>query len=124
MAMGCLIDKPMLLWLDDYRDPFKDDWLVFSPIGRDCEVVWVKSYDEAVIYLDTHRMPDAVCFDHDLDDEDDNKTGYAVAKYIVDDCITHLIPLPLFASQSANPVGRENILKLMSNAKKFLEDCQ
>ena len=27
-----------LLWLDDYRNPLENDWLVFSPIGRDVEV--------------------------------------------------------------------------------------
>lgn len=35
-----------LLWLDDFRDPLKDDWLVFSQIGKECEVVWVKNYQD------------------------------------------------------------------------------
>lgn len=25
-----------LLWVDDYRNPFENDWLNFSPIGRNC----------------------------------------------------------------------------------------
>lgn len=58
-----------LIWLDDCRDPYKNpDWLVFSPIGKDVEVVWCKSYDEFVQELDQNGLPDkmkAVIFDLD-----------------------------------------------------------
>ena len=37
-----------LLWLDDVRNPFENDWLNFSPIGKNVEVHWVKSYDEFI----------------------------------------------------------------------------
>ena len=33
------MDKKTLIWLDDVRDPLTNDWLVFSPIGRDVNVV-------------------------------------------------------------------------------------
>lgn len=106
-----------LLWVDDYRNPFENDWLNFSPIGRNCNVVWVKSYQEAINYLDKN-WPNAICLDHDLGEE---KSGYDIAKYIVDRCINECRELPLFASQSANPVGRENILGLLNRYKKFIE---
>lgn len=37
-----------LLWLDDVRDPFDEeiDWLVFSPIGKNVNIVWIKNYEE------------------------------------------------------------------------------
>ena len=41
-----------LLWVDDIRNPFKDDWLNFSPIGRNCKVYWAQSYKEAINYLE------------------------------------------------------------------------
>ena len=36
-------NKKILLWLDDWRNPLDEeiDWMVFSPIGRDVNVVWV-----------------------------------------------------------------------------------
>lgn len=105
-----------LLWVDDARNPFKDDWLNFSPIGQSCRVVWAQSYQEAIDFLE-NEWPDAICLDHDLGEE---KSGYDIAKYIVDDCINKGKKLPLFASQSANPVGRENILKLLQNYYKQL----
>ena len=37
-----------LLWLDDVRNPFENDWLNFSPIGKNVEVHWVKSYDDFI----------------------------------------------------------------------------
>lgn len=60
--------------------------------------------------------PDAICLDHDLGEEE---SGYDIAKYIVNRCIDEGKKLPLFASQSANPVGRENILSLFKNYEKF-----
>lgn len=43
--------KKTLLWLDDRRNPFDTqvDWLIFSPIGRDVDVVWVQ-------YVGVHRQ--------------------------------------------------------------------
>jgi hypothetical protein len=37
-----------LLWLDDIRNPFENDWLVLSPIEQPFDVSWVKSYPEFV----------------------------------------------------------------------------
>lgn len=60
-----------LLWLDDARDPFSHeenapDWLIFSPIERPFETIWVKSYREFIEYIAKNGLPDAICFDHDL----------------------------------------------------------
>lgn len=44
-----------------------------------------------------------------------------IAKYIVDKCIDEGYILPQFASQSANPVGRENILGLLNGYKEFIK---
>lgn len=103
-----------LLWVDDARNPLEDDWLNFSPIGRNCKVIWAQSYQEAIDFLEK-EWPDAICLDHDLGEE---KSGYDIAKYIVDRCIDEGKKLPEFASQSANPVGRENIITLLSNYKR------
>ena len=128
-----------LLWLDDYRDPMENDWLNFSPIVQPFDVYWVKSYDEFVEWINLHGLPTAICFDHDLSDfqafytgspefYDDTpemtekyaqeKTGMDCAKWLVDYCLDNKEKLPLFASQSSNPGGRENILSLLTNFKK------
>ena len=104
-----------LLWVDDCRNPNEADWLRHSPIAFPFEVHWAKSHDEAVAYMERH-WPDAVCLDHDLGEE---RTGYDIAKYIVNRCLIEGLPLPAYASQSDNPVGRENILQLFENYKKF-----
>ena len=103
-----------LLWVDDTRNPMEDDWMNFSPIGRNCKVIWAQSYQKAIDFLEK-EWPDAICLDHDLGEE---KSGYDIAKYIVDRCIDEGKKLPEFASQSANPVGRENIITLLSNYKR------
>lgn len=124
-----------LLWLDDYRDPYNKevDWLVFSPLSReDLKVYWAKSYDSFVHFITNEGLPDAICFDHDLSDfqafkagypdlmEDvptpiTEKTGFDCAKWLIDYCMDNNKPLPLYNIQSANPVGKENIDKLLKN---------
>lgn len=114
-----------LLWLDDYRDPFDKniDWLIYSPIGRDCNVIWVKSYEEFCNYLDNNPIPDGICFDHDLgyDGKGDEKTGYDCAKYLVNKLLQNRHVLPKFAIQSANPIGRVNIESYLENYRKIYE---
>jgi len=126
-----------LLWLDDYRDPFNKEkkWVMnYSPIGEvNVNVKWVKSYDEFTKWITDNGLPDAICFDHDLADEHyapqsieykwsktkkfKEKTGFDCAKWLIVYCMDNDLELPLFSSQSANPVGRENIIKLLT---KFL----
>ena len=128
-----------LLWLDDFRDPFdqKSDWLKYSPIGRDVDVIWVKNYQEFVDYIMIHGLPDAICFDHDLSDEHYNakmylgeeynelydtfveKTGYDCAKWLCDYCLDNNKDIPPYNIQSYNPIGKKNIDLLLKNFISF-----
>ena len=104
-----------LLWIDDFRNPVK------YVIG-DYDIVWVKNYDDFCKYINENGLPDIICFDHDLGDINNpngEKTGYDCAKYLVDFCLDNDIKLPNFHSQSDNGPGRENILNLLENYKKF-----
>lgn len=101
-----------LLWLDDCRNPFENDWLNFSPIGKDVEVIWCKTYDEFVDTILNNGLPNAICFDHDLGEE---KSGMDCAKWLVEFCYETKKFIPSYNIQSANPVGRENIDKLLKN---------
>ena len=123
MAMKKKIKE--ILWLDDYRNP--KNWIdyiknVFPTIVKEkYEIVWVTSYDEFVKYINYYGLPDAIGFDHDLADEGPNeKTGYNAAKFLVDYCLDNNEDLPEFVSQSDNPAGRENILRLLNNFKKYV----
>lgn len=133
-----------LLWLDDIRDPFEvvdgNDWLVFSPIERPFECIWVKSYTEFVNWIKENGLPDAICFDHDLGMEvaikaretgmskrqsrklkQLEKTGYDCAKWLVDYCMFKELRLPDWNIQSANRVGKENIDGLLKSFIKHGE---
>ena len=133
-----------LLWLDDYRDPFdkKIDWMVFSPIGRNVNVIWVKTYDEFVNYITNHGLPDGISFDHDLADEHyresmydkdghysnyyndgtfKEKTGYDCAKWLTDYCIHNDLQIPIYGVHSANPIGKQNIISILETFKKIFQ---
>ena len=91
--------KGVSIWIDDLRP---------EPKGfRHC---W--TYDEAITAIDYFSKCeggiDLVCFDHDLGEE---KSGYDVAKYIVE----NQIPIGGYIVQSMNPVGRKNICELLDH---------
>ena len=126
-----------LLWLDDFRNPFEDDWLNFSPISRPYDCIWVKSYSEFTKWIVNNGLPDAICFDHDLGMEvaltarangmskrksrglkQLEKTGYDCAKWLVEYCLDNNLKLPKWNIQSANPVGKDNINGLLLSFSK------
>ena len=129
-----------LLWLDDCRNPMTDDWLNFSPIGKNVEVIWVQSYMEFVDYIMGYGLPTAICFDHDLGEDvavwrvakgmsknharrlkKDTLSGMDCAHWLIDYCMKTKQLIPLYNIQSANPVGRENIDMLLKNYIKHNE---
>jgi hypothetical protein len=110
-----------LIFLDDVRNPFENDWLAFSPVNDYQEVIWLKDYYQFVDYIDTKGLPYVICFDHDLGTEDE-KTGYDAAKYLVDYCLDRNLSLPLYNIQSANPVGKANIDGVLKSYQKYFNN--
>lgn len=93
----------MPLYLDDLRP---------TPEGFDR----VYSYEEFVDYLEREGLPDFISFDHDLGED---LSGYDCAKYLVEYCLEHQLPLPDYQVHSQNPVGKENIERLLENFRSF-----
>lgn len=127
-----------LIWLDDDRSPFLNNWLRYSPIEEPYEVFWLKSYDEFVEYISKNGIPDAICFDHDLGNkidpdadlmfyngeissfsllsyDNDEKTGYDCAKWLVEYCLDNNLMIPPYSIQSMNSIGKKNIDDLLKN---------
>ena len=90
------------LYLDDLRP---------TPEGFDR----VYNYEEFVDYLERKGLPDFISFDHDLGED---LSGYDCAKYLVEYCLTHQLPLPNYKVHSQNPVGKENIERLLENFRR------
>lgn len=90
------------LYLDDIRTPQGSGWVV------------VRSYDEAVSYVQANGFPQAVSFDHDLGEA--VPTGMDFARWLVEQDLDHnSMPDNFeFNVHSANPVGRDNITGLLS----------
>ena len=110
-----------LLWLDDVRDPFDREvkWTAFSPVPFDT-VVWVKSYYEFCEYIKNEGVPYAICFDHDLGEDSNGYTGKDCANFLVEYCMDNNQNIPFFSSQSSNPAGKENIIKLLEQARRII----
>jgi len=127
----------VLLWLDDLRNPFEYNWVniyipkKYFPID---DIIWVKSYEDFINYININGLPYIISFDHDLGENEAKekvfegmskkqarqekklaKTGYDCAHWLVEYCLDKNISLPYWIIHSANPVGKENIDKLLKN---------
>ncbi len=106
--------RKTLIWLDDRIDPLekKMDWLAFSPIGRDVNIVWLKEITEFQTWIHTNGLPDAICFDYDLSN---SFNGFDCAEVLIDYCYNHQLLPPQWSSHSTNPEGKARINRLLKN---------
>ena len=120
------------LYLDDFRDPMDSLYYKGFPIYADDWIV-VRDYNEFVKYVEEHGIPEAVSFDHDLndahyektsfdyDDETQEKTGYHCAKWLIYYCMDNKKELPaIILVHSMNPAGSQNIWSLFNSYWKSL----
>src|ERR1043166_3067978 len=95
------------LFLDDERTPDQVKWIKLPQAS----FLIVRYYDSFVEYIKKNGLPVFITFDHDLGK---GKDGYACAKWLVNYCISNKLECPEFTSHSMNPVGKENIMKLLT----------
>lgn len=86
---------------------FIDDLRIPAP-RPNYQMYVARNYNEAIRALNQQEF-DLISFDHDLGEE---KTGYDIAKYIVENNIQIREG---FKVHSANPVGVANIIQLMTH---------
>ena len=87
------------------------------------EAFIVRSYEEAVQFFEdmipAFDLPDYISFDHDLGT---SKSGYDILKWLIDYCLLNDLHLHTHCVvHSMNPVGKENIEKLVLNFQQFQE---
>ena len=99
------------LFLDDERMPKDVNWI---RIDRFAPWDIVRSYEQAVVWVETNGFPDVVSLDHDLGEIYD---GLDFAKWLVNyDLDTNSMPEDfVFTSHSMNPSGRASIQSYLSN---------
>lgn len=84
----------MYLYLDDIRSPKYRNFYV------------TQCYQDCIDMIKNNKI-EYLSLDHDLGEE---KTGYDVAKFLVQEGIK----IPVINIHSANPVGRDNIVQLIN----------
>lgn len=95
--------KNILLWIDDVRPTPQTN---YNTITCRCYSAAV----DAIKCLTRMNIPLYISFDHDLGEE---KTGYDIAKFIVENQIPQ--ELIHWRIHSANPVGAANIRQLLTH---------
>lgn len=127
------------LFLDDTRNP-KDVTWIDLPLHN---WVIVRNYEQFVETILKNGVPTTVSFDHDLANEHyqeytiahdphigesriryekfKEKTGYDCAKWLANYCIDHSYQLPLYYVHTLNPIGFQNIVSTMENARLYFK---
>jgi hypothetical protein len=94
------------MFIDDKRFPVDDSWVI------------VRSSEEAIQYVKDNGMPIYISFDHDLGGDD---TAIKFIWWMIDSFIDEEINISHdfnFYVHSQNPIGAENIRKLMTGFLK------
>lgn len=96
------------LFIDDERFSSTNDWII------------VRSYKQAITFMDNMGCPKKISFDHDLGEE---KSGLDIAKWIVQKDMDEkgkFIPDNfIFIIHSQNPVGKANIEGYLTSYLEF-----
>ena len=98
----------IMLYVDDIRNPKAPGYTV------------VRSYEEAILFIEFNGIPPHISFDHDLG-EASTKTGYDLAKWIIafDMDYNQIREDFIFNVHSANPVGAKNIVNCLDHYLKY-----
>lgn len=118
--------------MDDKRDPIQ---AAIYTMPVDNRVIYteqwetVRNFNQFRQWILDNGLPDIVSFDHDLADEHyalagqedpifKEQTGYDCAKWLCDFCEYEQLPLPICYVHSMNPVGSENIERLIASHRR------
>lgn len=101
------------IFIDDLRE---------CKYNTPCTVI--RTFDDLVAHVKQHGLPQFISFDHDLADFDEygnERTGYDVAKFLVEYMIDNNIQVRFdYVVHSANPVGKHNIESYLENYFDFI----
>lgn len=135
------MSNPYYIFLDDERLPKDVKWVDLPPYPYTV----IRNYANFVALINQLGLPKFISFDHDLGLEhyDDankrfqlmidkdidysqfkEKTGYHCAQYLIGYCTEYKLSLPEYLVHSQNPVGKANILSLLSGFKQFQRENQ
>ena len=107
----------MKIFLDDIRIPLDETWVILTNYQTFIDRVGEINFNDIEI----------ISLDHDLGDINNiegEKTGYDIAKWLVDQSIIRKQKLPLIKVHSANPVGSKNIIDYINNYLRNQNMCE
>ena len=93
------------LYLDDIREP--------PAISSGNKYIVLRSSQAAISYVEAHGVPEYMSLDHDLGGDD---TTMIFLRWLSNEYYNEAIPD--YVVHSSNPVGKQNIISLMSSWKK------
>lgn len=131
----------MKIFLDDERFPIQVYKYTNIPIYQE-EWQIVRNFKDFTFFVRRNNtLITHISFDHDLGEDETRKlveggmskrkaratkklckSGMDCAKWLIEYCQEKKYPLPIYYVHSQNPVGKQNILALLDNFKKFQDE--
>jgi len=125
------------IFLDDYRQPqeaysytknaiyLTEKWEIAKNYPQFCKKLeWIKSkgYEIGIVSFDhdlinahyVELQNDSIDYNHEIFKDDKNKTGYHCALHLVEHCFNNELKPPEYLCHSMNPIGKENILRILN----------
>lgn len=106
------------LFLDDERTPEQVRWV---DLPKNVEWVIVRNFVDFCNTVQNRGIPEFISYDHDLGDEIVRRDGYACAWIMIDACEDAKVKHPNFQVHSMNPVGAENIRRVIENYNRHVQ---
>ncbi len=111
------------LFIDDERVPADVTWAhpQQQELYRSEQWTIARNFEQVAQLVEQQGMPARISFDHDLGNGE--RTGYDIAKYLVELDMNSQHKFPedfLFYAHSMNPVGRLNIMRYLTRYTEFL----
>ena len=127
--------KKIRIYLDDVRTPLEKDWTVVRDYNQFVSTVRLIGLENIEVISLDHDLGDSAMSEYYTNTKPNfvldynnitEKTGYDVAKWLVNRSIETEVPLPRVYVHSANPIGAHNIMGYINNYlrnSKLPETC-
>jgi hypothetical protein len=114
--------QPYHLFLDDERSPKDVYWVQYAatPHFQDPAWVIVRTYRDFVATIENKGLPQAVSFDHDLQDFENGSefTGSTCARWLAEYCLDHNQLLPAYIFHSQNGEGVKTMESILDSCRR------
>lgn len=107
----------IILWVDNIKDPFKEDILNFIFIKNiDATVIWIQNYKEFEQHILANGLPDKIFFNYKVSEE---TLEVDCIRFLIRYCMNYAILLPYYSFVQNSGVNITSIKAILDQYEEF-----